>query len=95
MLSTFLKEYAYSLQGSILIQFLKYYLVFFLGFMVDNILWVKLNLYKLYDRYFIDKNFYVTNVKIVYYNLNNQLKYYSHLKTLLLYFVDSPQTKIL
>lgn len=73
MLSTFLKEYAYSLQGSILIQFLKYYIVFFLGFMVDNILWIKLNLYKLYDRYFIDKNFYITNVKLVYYNLNNQL----------------------
>lgn len=73
MLTSFLKEYAYSFQGSFLIQFLKYYFVFFLGFMVDKILWVKLNLYKFYDYYFIDKNFYVTNVKLVYYNLNNQL----------------------
>lgn len=73
MLTSFLKEYAYSLQGSIFIQFLKYYVVFFLGFIIDKILWVKLNIYKLYDYYFIDKNFYVTNVKLVYYNLNNQL----------------------
>ena len=73
MVTSFLKEYAYSFQGSFLIQFLKYYFVFFLGFMVDKVLWVKLNLYKLYEYYFIDKKFYVTNVKLVYYNLNNQL----------------------
>ena len=73
MIISFLKEYAYSLQDSFFFQFLKYYFVFFLGFMVDQILWTKLTIYKYYDHYFIDKNFYVTNVKLVYYNLNNQL----------------------
>lgn len=77
MISSFLKEYASSLHESTSFQFLKYYLFFFLGIMIDHIFLAKLNIYKLYEYYFIDKNFYVTNAKLVYYNLNNQLVTFS------------------
>ena len=77
MISSFLKEYASLLHESTSFQFLKYYFFFFLGIMIDHIFLAKLNIYKLYEYYFIDKNFYVTNAKLVYYNLNDQLVTFS------------------
>ena len=73
MIFNLLKEYYIKLLDTSLFQYLNYYILFFVGFSIDQVLFIKLKLRQLYEKYCINNDFYIKNVKLIYHDINYQL----------------------
>jgi len=91
MLNT-IKYYLLKIKNSTLYNNMYEYLYSILNYSFEQILYAKLNINKYYDEYLVDKDFILTNVKLIYNNNDNNLikidviDYFSKNKVKILYY---------